>query len=102
VAHKYHAEPEYLDGHRFASRKEALRYIQLRALQRGGHLSGLELQPSYDLHVGSIRVARYVADFRYREGERVVVEDVKGVRTPLYRLKKKMVEAEYGFRIRET
>ena len=102
MAHKYHAQPEYLDGYRFASRKEALRYVQLRALQRGGQIHGLELQPSYDLHVGKIKVGRYVADFCYREGEQVIVEDVKGMRTPLYRLKKKMVEAEHGFVVRET
>lgn len=57
------------------------------------------------------KVCTYFADFRYQERElrdsenehwRVVVEDVKGVRTPVYRLKKRMVEAQYGIQIREV
>jgi hypothetical protein len=45
-----------------------------------------------------------VADFRYRQGPRgiLVIEDVKGMRTPTYRLKRKMVEAQYGFEIMES
>jgi hypothetical protein len=57
------------------------------------------------------KVCTYVADFRYQERMlkdsennhwRVVVEDVKGVKTPVYRLKKKLVEAQYGIEIREV
>jgi hypothetical protein len=48
-------------------------------------------------------VGHYVADFRYRSGPQglLVVEDVKGVRTALYRWKKKHVEAQYGIQITE-
>ena len=50
-----------------------------------------------------IMVCVYVADFRYREGLEgiLTIEDVKGVRTPVYKLKKKLVEVIYGFRITE-
>lgn len=60
--------------------------------------------------VTPIELGKYVADFRYQEkglsaseNERwhVVVEDVKGFKTPLYRWKKRHVEAQYGITIRE-
>ncbi len=50
------------------------------------------------------RIGFYKADFRYEvtaTGERVI-EDVKGVRTAVYRLKKKLVKALYGIEIIET
>jgi hypothetical protein len=44
----------------------------------------------------------YIADFTYFEKDgQQVIEDVKGVRTPVYRLKKKIIEAEYGIAITE-
>jgi len=111
---KYHAVPTVVDGMRFASKAEAARYRELMQLGAAGLVQNLEFQPRFDLHVNDIKVGTYVADFRYQErsspswlncildGWQDVIEDVKGVRTPVYRLKKRMVEAEYGFTIRET
>lgn len=104
---KYHATPTVVDGFRFASMAEARRYRELLLMQRAKQIHNLELQPPFDLKVvgakGVVRVGRYVADFRYDlpTGESVV-EDVKGVKTALYRLKKKMVEAQYGIQITEV
>ena len=106
--HKYGAKPTTVDGIRFASQKEAHRYTELRLLERSGGIRGLELQPEFPLYVWdtvhktATHIGRYVADFRYVLNEEDVIEDVKGVRTPVYRLKKKMVEAQYGISIRET
>lgn len=100
--HKYRAKRTEVDGITFASRMEAQRYTELRALEQAGEISGLELQPRYDLVVNGVKIGRYVADFRYREDGRLVVEDVKGVKTALYRLKKKLVRALYGIEVRET
>lgn len=100
---KYHAEPTVTDGIRFASRAEANRYRALWLLQQVGAIAGLELQPRFDLVVNGIRVGFYKADFAYTDmgtSERVI-EDVKGVATPVYRLKKRIVEALYGIEIRE-
>ena len=49
-------------------------------------------------------VGHYIADFRYREGPRGIlrIEDVKGVKTAVYKLKKRMVEAQYGIQITEV
>lgn len=107
---KYRAEKVVIDGHTFDSKKEGRRYQQLRQLEEAGEIRGLELQPRYDLWVptprGQKKVGFYRADFRYDENRggqwHSVTEDVKGIRTPIYRLKRKMVEAYYAFEIRET
>jgi hypothetical protein len=101
------AKPTWIDGIKFASKAEAKRYQQLRLLERAGAISGLEVQPCYPLEAvnpfnGEVTpVGVYKADFRYLDGERWVVEDVKGMRTVIYRFKKRMVEAQYGIRIQE-
>jgi hypothetical protein len=110
--HKYGAKPTVVDGVRFASKREAARYQELRLLERAGEISSLLLQPKYGLYPYRFassgntnlgKVGDYVGDFQYRtkDGE-TVVEDVKGVKLPIYRLKKKWVEASYGIQIREV
>lgn len=109
MSHKYHAIPTTVDGIRFASRKEAERYQGLTMLQLAGAISGLELQPVYQLVTADpagrpVPIAKYVADFRYlnqTNGE-VVVEDVKGMRTPVYTLKKRWTEAQFGITVTEV
>lgn len=104
--HKYGvAAPERrtADGILFASRAEMRRYEELRLLERGGEIDHLELQPRFPLVVNGVTVGTYVADFRYRDGRTglVCVTDVKGVRTPLFRLKVKLVKALYGIDVIE-
>jgi hypothetical protein len=112
-AHKYGAIPTTIDGIRFASKKEAGRYLELRLLEKAGEIRGLELQPKFPLLVpvkGRMGVyetiGKYIADFRYRAGKDglLVIEDVKstGTKTTVYRLKKRMVEAIYGIEITEV
>jgi hypothetical protein len=100
--HKYGAVKTEVDGIVFASKKEAKRYQELKLLRKAGKIAALELQPSFDLVVNGVKVGRYVADFRYAEQDLEVVEDAKGYKTDIYRLKKKMVEAQYGIEIREV
>jgi hypothetical protein len=101
---KYRNEKVTVDGHRFDSRAEGARYWDLRQLERAGEISDLELQPVYPLLVNGVKVGVYRADFRYLDhhGNNVVVEDVKGMPTAVYRLKKRMILAQYGIEIRET
>jgi hypothetical protein len=101
---KYRAVRTTVDGVTFASRAEANRWQELRLLERAGHIADLEYQPRYPLRVNGIVVATYVADSRYRDvlRDRLVVEDVKGVRTPVYRLKKKLMRACHGIDITEV
>lgn len=100
---KYRAKRTEMDGIMFDSAAEARRYRELRLLERAGMVSDLELQPLYPIAVNGRRVAMYRADFRYKDNDgRQVVEDVKGIRTPVYRLKKKLVEALYDIEITEV
>jgi hypothetical protein len=100
--HKYRATPTEVDGIRFASKGEANRYKDLRLMQDAGAISDLGLQPRFSLVVNGVKVGTYVADFVYREDGQEVYEDFKGMITPVYRMKKKLVLALFGVTIRET
>jgi dsDNA-binding SOS-regulon protein len=102
--HKYRAVPTVIDGIRFASKKEAKRYAELKMLETAGVIQGLCLQPEYVLYAGDgdTKLGVYRADFEYAENGQHIVEDVKGFKTPLYRWKKRHVEAQYGIEVRET
>lgn len=100
--HKYRAVPVVIDGTRFASKAEGARYQKLRLLERNGFISELVCQPSYDLVVNTVKVGVYRADFRYLQDGRMTVEDVKGLATPVYKLKKRIVEALYNIEIIEV
>lgn len=99
---KYRAVKTTVDGIVFDSKREALRYQELKLLFRSGKIRNLELQPKLDFLIGGEKVFTYYPDFIYfdEDGSRVV-EDVKGFRTPVYRLKKKLIEAQFNLEIRE-
>ena len=113
---KYHAKRAVIDGQRFDSRREATRYAELVLLQKAGRIRHLECQPEFPLNVvtmvdgriaGVVTVAHYRADFAFEEllsggAWTRVIEDAKGVRTPVYRLKRKWFEAQYRVPIREV
>lgn len=93
--HKYRAKPVTIDGIRFASQAEGKRYQELKVLESAGDITHLELQPKYTIVINGVKVCTYIADFRYRTKTGAVTEDVKGMLTPVYRLKKKIVEAMF-------
>jgi len=112
---KYHAEPAYVDGIRFDSKKEARRFSELRALERVHAIDQLERQPEFPLHVMEVwrsqvpiritTIGKFTADFRYRDrtsGE-IVVEDTKSdaTKTEAYRLRKRLAEVIHGVHVRE-
>ena len=124
---KYKAVKTTIDGITFDSKREAKRYSELKVLEKAGMITHLELQPKYDIIINGVKVCSYKPDFRYftvraennepsynskgewqtptltgqKEGQ--IVEDVKGFKTPIYRLKKKLVEACYpGTQIKEV
>ena len=80
---------------------ERARGEELHLLEMAGEIRGLVYQPRYPLLVKDIKVGTYVGDFEYHEGDNLVVEEVKGFRTALYKLKRKMMKAIYGIAIRE-
>jgi len=101
---KYHAKPVVTaDGERFDSQREYARWRELDLLREAGRIHHLTRQQRYALHAtGGQRVCWYTADFVYELDGEVIVEDTKGVRTPVYRLKAKWMFAEYGIKILET
>ena len=99
---KYRAERTTIDGITFASRREARRYQWLKIAERCGAISDLVLQPSFRIEIAAVLVCRVVADFGYTMDGQAVIEDCKGVRTPIYRLKKKLLRATHGIEIKET
>ena len=94
---KYHAKKTEIDGIEFDSAKEAKRYVKLRDMQEAGRIRGLRLQVPFEILPGfecdgvKYRGMRYIADFVYCRDGKQVVEDVKGVKTPEYKLKKKLM-----------
>lgn len=108
---KYGARKKVVDGFTFDSTKEANYYQELRHRELLGEIKELERQPKFPLYVRSrsgtdVMVCLYIADFRYREGPKGLlrIDDVKSAatKTSLYKLKRKMVEAQYGIQIREV
>ena len=100
---KYNNTKVRVDGRLFDSKREAERYKELRLLERGGLITDLRLQVPFELipKQPGERAVKYVADFVYTENGRMVVEDVKGYRTDVYRLKRRMMQAKYGITIQE-
>jgi len=100
---KYHNQRTVAGGVSFASRGEARRWRSLVLLQQAGEIFNLERQVRFQLLCCGVKLGQYIADFTYctKVGE-YVVEDFKGYRTPMYRWKKKHLQAQYGYEILET
>lgn len=87
------------DGYKFDSKKERQRYMELKLLVKAGEIEHLQLQVPFDLHVKGKKIGKYVADFVYwSKGERIT-EDVKGVKTAIFKWKSKHMKAEYDIDI---
>ena len=109
MVRKYHNKRVIYDGYTFDSIKEKNYYIKLKLLEKAGKIKELELQkeyelqPSFKLNNKTSRKITYRADFTYKttEDDKLHVVDVKGFRTDVYRLKKKLFEYKYRIEIEE-
>ena len=112
---KYQNRQVTVDGIRFASKREARRFLVLREMERRGEITDLRLQQNFTLIEGftrpngeRVKPEVYKADFAYwrwdAAGEHIyyIVEDAKGYRTEKYRIKRKQVLDKYGVEIREV
>lgn len=101
---KYGAVKTVVDGISFSSKAEARRYGELKLLLRAGNIDELVLQPKFPLVVEGVKIGTYIADFSYFDvlTSKVVIEDVKGMMTPVYRIKKKLMKAIYGIEVWEV
>ena len=108
---KYLSKKTTIDGITFDSKKEGLHYVELKKLKKQGKISNLELQPPFLLQEGfkrdgkKYRPITYIADFKYIENGKVIVEDVKSsftAKDKVYKIKKKLLLYKYeGFEFRE-
>lgn len=98
---KYRNKKVIVDGKEFDSKREGNRYKELRLLEKVGKISDLELQPrfllqdSFKKNGRTFRKIEYVADFKYIENGKTIVEDVKGMQTEVFKLKHKIFEKVY-------
>jgi len=85
-----------IDGIKFQSKREAMHYLVLKDRLRCKEIERLERQVRYPMTIDGVLVCTYVADFRYVvPGKGYVVEDVKGFKTDVYEIKKKLLKALY-------
>lgn len=80
-------------GHNHRSKAEAKRCDQLALLEKAALISNVEQQPRFPCSVNGVKLCTYVADFAYHENGKLVIEDVKGFPTAIYKLKKKIMAA---------
>lgn len=107
---KYGAVPTVVDGVRFDSKREAKRYAELKLLQRAGEISALCRQHTWIL-APAVKIEgekrarpaiRAVMDFVYRDCATgmLVAEDVKGMETPVSRLKRHLMKSIHNIDVR--
>ena len=97
---KYKAIKTEYNGVIYDSKLEAKRAQELDLLEKAGFISNLRRQEKFPVEINGKKVFTYIADFVYVNSEgNMVVEDVKGVRTAMFNLKKKCVEAFYNITI---
>lgn len=97
---KYRAIPTTIDGIKFDSKAEGRRYAELKLMQECGYITGLKVHPRFVVWEGIDQQGKkhkieYEGDFQYNEANVQVCEDVKGVETPVFRLKAKMFRVRY-------
>lgn len=111
---KYHNKKVIANGVVFDSQKEARRYQELLLLEKAGEITDLKRQEKfvvipkqhedYSQKKGKVieRECVYIADFTYYRGEEFIVEDVKGVKTKDYIIKRKLMLYQFGIRVTEV
>ena len=105
---KYHAKKLDTPDGKFDSKKEYQRWCELKLMEKAGQIKDLkrqvkyEILPKYELNGKKIRGISYVADFVYEKNGSKIVEDCKGFKTPVYKIKKKMFEYKYQIELKES
>ena len=101
---KYGNKKTVVDGIKFDSKWESQRYLYLKSLEKADRVKNLELQPKFIISVNGQKICTYIADFKYDREDKDgvwehVIEDAKGVETPEFKLKKKLMKAVHNIDI---
>lgn len=99
---KYKNKKCVIEGISFDSKKESVRYADLKLMERAGLISDLVLQPVFKIEINGQKICKYIADFEYIENDVHVVEDCKGFRTPVFNMKMKLMKAVHQIEIKLT
>lgn len=98
---KYNNKKIQIDMYVFDSIAESKRYKELKLLEQAGHIANLELQPKFLLQESfkkngkTHRKIEYIADFKYTFEDKTIIEDVKGMETEVFKIKRKLFEYKY-------
>ncbi len=112
---KYRNVKTTVDGIRFDSKKEAMRWLELKSMEQRGEIGNLARQTTVEILVNGLLICKWIADFTYTDARGIhQYEDTKGVglkvkgrkrfttKTEAYRIKKKLLLAVYGITIKEV
>lgn len=107
---KYKAVKTTHAGVTFDSKAEARRYSELLLLLRAGEIRDLRRQVVFELVPGvklwgakrARPAIRIVVDFQYIENGVTVLEDTKGMETPMSLAKRHLMKALHGLDVRVT
>ena len=105
---KYNNKKVEYKGMKFDSKKEYLRYLVLEDMQRKGEIEAVQVQvpfvlvPPFQLNNIKYKGMKYIADFVYKKDGKTVVEDVKGMKTDVYKIKKKLMAYMHKIEIKEV
>lgn len=101
---KFHARKTVVNGVTFDSALESRRFAELQILEKAGVIRSLERQSVFPIVVNGVKVCKMIVDHTFFEGNTRVVEETKSkpTRTPVYRLKVKLLKAtQPGITFRE-
>ena len=101
---KYGNKKTVVDNIKFDSKWESQRYLYLKSLEKAARVKNLTLQPKFLIIVNGQKICTYIADFEYDKEHangqwEHIVEDAKGVETPEFKLKKKLLKAVHNIEI---
>lgn len=105
---KYKNQKIIVNKIKFDSKKEEKRYQELLLMQKAGLITDLKRQvpyilvPAFNSNKKRYRNMRYIADFTYKQNGKEIVEDAKGYRTEVYKIKKKLMAYIYQIEIKEV
>lgn len=92
---KYQAVKTTVDGIVFPSKLQAKQYSDLKLRLNAGLIKNLQLEVPINIIVNAQKVCVYRADVIYEEDNKTIIEDAKGVRTPVFNLKWKLLQILY-------